>query len=155
MSIQFITKNEILSNFNSILNSQLGTNLLNYMCPDSVLLLKVVYIFIYFIMNDNMIIKLTNGDNELTDLYLLKVHKTHKTHKAHKASMFITQLYDNITNTQPNEHKQAYIKRRYFIQFMPLSCKVFTIFYDINRNCANTQTYMPILLGIYVMNMTC
>lgn len=48
MSIQFITKNEILSNFISIINSQLGTNLLNYMCPDSVLLLKVVYIYLLY-----------------------------------------------------------------------------------------------------------
>jgi hypothetical protein len=152
MSIQFITKNEILSNFISIINSQLGTNLLNYMCPDSVLLLKVVYIFIYFIMNDNIIIKLTNGYNEFTDTYL---HKPYKAHKAHKASAFITQLYDTITNTPTDEHKQIYIKRGYFTQFAPLSRKVFTIFYDMNRNCANTQTYMPILLGIYIMNMIC
>jgi hypothetical protein len=146
MSIQLITKNEILSNITSVINSQLGVNLLHYICPDSILLLKVVYIFIYFIMNDGMTIKLTNGYNEFTETQLRR-----KAHKAHKAHKFITQLYDDITNTSTKV--RIYIKRRYFAQFIPLSHEVFTIFNDINRNCVNTQTYIPVITGIYVMIM--
>ena len=150
MTTHLITKNEILSNITSVINSQLGSNLLDYICPDSILLLKVVYIFIYFIMKDNMIIKLQGGYKEVLEIHLDKIHKTHITSKMRK---FINQLYDDITNDiLPND--RIYINCRYFTQFIPLSYKVFTIFYDMNLQCSNTQTYTPIILGIYTMIKT-
>jgi hypothetical protein len=107
-------------------------------------------------MNDDMIIQLTDGYKEGTEMYL-QAHKAHKAQKAHKAHIaqktrtFITKSYDDITNTG----KVIYVKRRYFAQFIPLLYNVFMIFYDINRQCVNTQTYIPILLGIYVMLKIC
>lgn len=155
MAIQLLTKNEILSNLNSVMNSQLGLNLLNYVCPDSVLLLKVVYVFIYHIMDDNMIINLINSSNEFAEMRAHKSRKSRKVRKSHIERKFITQLYDTITNEAKTNKIDMYIKRRYFTAFLPLSYKVFNIFYDINSNCLNTQTYTTILLGIYIMNMTC
>ena len=150
MTIQLITKNEILSNITSVMNSQLGSNLLEYICPNSIVLLKVVYIFIYLIMKDNMTIKLRGGYKEMSEIQSNKKHKTHITNKTHK---FINQLYDDLTNnTLSNE--RIYIKCRYFTQFIPLSYEVFTIFYDMNLHLSNPQTYIPIILGIYVMIKT-
>jgi hypothetical protein len=150
MTSQVITKNEILSNITSVLHSQLGSNLLEYICPNSIVSLKVVYIFIYFIMKDTMIIKLHDGYKEMTEIPFDKAHKAHISSKTQKN---ITQLYDDITNnTLSKQH--MYIKCRYFTQFIPISYKVFSIFYNMNLQCSNTQTYMPVILGIYVMIKT-
>ena len=150
MTAQLITKNEILSNITSVIHSQLGSNLLEYMCPNSIVLLKVVYIFIYFIMTDNMIIKMRGEYKEMTEIKLVKRQKTHITIKMRK---FINQLYDDITNdTISNQH--IFIKCRYFTQFIPLSYEVFMIFYDMNLQLSNIQTYMPVILGIYTMIKT-
>ena len=147
MIAQLITKNEILSNITSVIQSQLGSNLLEYICPNSIVLLKVVYIFIYFIMKDDMIIKLHDG---MTEIHLDKAHKTHITSKMCK---FINQLYADITNDTLSK-KSIYIKRQYFTKFIPLSYEVFTILYDMNLQLSNIQTYMPVILGIYTMIKT-
>jgi hypothetical protein len=147
MTAQIITKNEILSNITSVIQSQLGSNLLEYICPNSTVLLKVVYIFIYFIMKDNMIIKLHDGMTEI------KLDKRQKTHIDIKTQNCINQLYDDITNDTLS-NKSIYIKRQYFTKFIPLSYEVFTIFYDINLQLSNPQTYMPVILGIYTMIKT-
>lgn len=147
MNIQFITKNEILSNITSVIHSQLGSNLLEYMCPNSIVLLKVVYIFIYFIMKDNIIIKMRDGYKEMIDIKLDKRHKTHITIKTQK---FINQLYDDITNNTLS-NKRIFVKCRYFTQFIPLSHEVFKIFYDMNLQLSNKHTYVPVILGIYTM----
>lgn len=150
MTTQIITKNEILSNITSVIQTQLGSNLLEYICPDSILLLKIVYIFIYFIMKDDMIIKMRGGYKEMTEI---KLDKRQKTRIDSKTQNCINQLYDNITNDRLSK-KNIYIKHRYFAQFIPLSHNVFTIFYDINSQLSNIQTYMPVILGIYIMIKT-
>ena len=147
MIAQLITKNEILSNITSVIQSQLGSNLLEYICPNSIVLLKVVYIFIYFIMKDNMIIKLHDGMTEI------KLDKRQKTHITSKMCKFINQLYADITNDTLSK-KSIYIKRQYFTKFIPLSYEVFTIFYDMNLQLSNIQTYTPVIVGIYTMIKT-
>ena len=153
MTSQLIIKNEILSNITTVIHSQLGMNLLEYMCPNSIVLLKVVYIFVYFIMNDNMLINLQCGYKEMVEIPWNKAHIVNKTHITNKTRNFIKQLYDDISNNILHKER-IYIKYQYFTQFIPLSYKVFKIFYDINRNCDNTQTYMPVILGIYIMIKT-
>lgn len=150
MTTQLISKSEILSNITSVIYSQLGSNILEYICPESILLLKVVYIFIYFLMKDNMIIKLQDGYKEMSEIHLNKKQKIHITIRMRK---FINQLYDNITNnTLHNE--RIYVKYRFFTKFISLSYEVFKIFYDMNLHLSNTQTYMPVILGIYIMIKT-
>lgn len=150
MTSQVITKNEILSNIISAIHSQLGSNLLEYICPNSIVLLKVVYIFIYFNMKDNMIIKMRDGYKEMTEITSVKRQKAHIANKTQK---FINQLYNDITNDTLS-NKRIFIKCRYFTRFIPLSYEVFTIFYDINLHLSNPQTYMPVILGIYIMIKT-
>jgi hypothetical protein len=150
MNMQLITKNEILSNITTVIHSQLGSNLLEYMCPNSIVLLKVVYIFIYFMMKNDMIIKMQGGYKEMTEIKLDKTHKAHITSKTQKC---INQLYDDITNDALSKER-IFIKCRYFTQFIPLSYDVFNIFYDINRKCSNVQTYTPVIVGIYTMIKT-
>lgn len=150
MTVQLITKNEILSNITTVIHSQLGSNLLEYICSNSIVLLKVVYIFIYFIMKDNMIIKTQGGYKEMSEI---KLDKAHKAHIASKTQKCINKLYDDITNDALSKER-IFIKYRYFTQFIPLSYDVFNIFYDINLKCSNIQTYMPVIVGIYTMIKT-
>ena len=135
-----ITRNNILSNFYWLINSQIAIDIisLEFKQISSYLKLITLYLRKYLEEEDKLYDKIVDKFENL-EIISLEISNDHYTFSK-KEIEFINQYYNNETIN-------------YLVDDLPLLDlhiiqKLYTIFYNISLNKLNTNTYLPILVGL-------
>ncbi len=139
-----ITRNIILSNFYWLMNSQIAIDIisLEFTQISSYLKLITLYLRKYLEEEDKLYDKIVDKFENLENITVEEIYINDNIFSKEQIEL-INQYYNNETiNYSLNDLPLLDL---HIIQ------KLYTIFYDISLNKSNTNTYLPILVGLHLL----
>ena len=139
-----ITRNIILSNFYWLMNSQIAIDIisLEFTQISSYLKLITLYLRKYLEEEDKLYDKIVDKFENLENITVEEIFINDNIFSKEQIEL-INQYYNNETiNYSLNDLPLLDL---HIIQ------KLYTIFYDISLNKSNTNTYLPILVGLHLI----
>jgi hypothetical protein len=139
-----ITRNIILSNFYWLINSQIAIDVisLEFTQISSYLKLITLYLRKYLEEEDKLYDKIVDKFENLEKITFEEISNNHNIFSKEQIEL-INKHYNNDTiNYSLNDLP---------VLDLYITLKLYTIFYDISLNKSNTNTYLPILVGLHLI----